>query len=136
MRGAVMSEASGTFSVQSWDEDTYSELDGGGKLTKARVLFGFAGALEAQGQWDAVMCYSGDGTASFTGFQLTSGKLDGREGSFVLRADGSYAGGEARTKWEVVEGSANGELAGLRGSGSAVSTGGPGGSFIFEYQLG
>jgi hypothetical protein len=130
-----MSEASGTFTVSSWDEDTYSELEGGGKLTKARVTFGFSGDLEAQGEWDAVMCYSQDGTAAFTGYQRTTGKLGGRAGSFVLRADGTFEGGEARSSWQVVPGSASGELAGLLGTGTAVA-GGPGGSFTFEYQLG
>jgi hypothetical protein len=129
-----MSEASGSFTVMSWDEDTYAELDGGGKLTKARVSFGFSGDLEARGDWDAVMCYRQDGTARFTGFQRTVGKLDGREGSFVLRADGTFEGGEARSQWQVVEGSASGDLAGLRGTGSAVA-GGPGGTFTFDYEL-
>jgi hypothetical protein len=134
--GDAMSRATGTFTVSSWDEDTYSELDGGGKLTKAQVSFGFNGDLEARGDWDALMCYRDDGTAAFTGFQRTVGKLAGREGSFVLRSDGTFEGGEARSSWQVVDGSASGELRGLRGSGSAVAGGGPGGTFTFEYELG
>ncbi len=130
-----MSEATGTFTVSSWDEDTYKDLESGGKLTKARVTFGFSGDLEAQGEWDAVMCYQPDGTAAFTGYQRKTGKLGGLAGSFVLRADGTYEGGEAKWSWLVVPGSASGELAGLRGSGTAVA-GGPGGSFTFEYELG
>jgi hypothetical protein len=130
-----MVEATGTFTVSSWEEDSYSELDAGGKLTKARVRFGFSGDLEAQGQWDALMCYRDDGTATFTGYQRTEGSLGGRRGSFVLRADGTFEGGEARTSWQVVDGSASGDLGGLRGSGVAVSTGGSGGTFTFEYEL-
>ena len=64
----------------------------------------------------------------------TVGKLDGREGSFVLRADGTFTGGEARSHWQEVEGSASGDLTGLRGRGSAVA-GGPGGTFTLEYEL-
>jgi Protein of unknown function (DUF3224) len=128
-------DATGTFTVSSWDEDTYAELDGGGKLTKARVVFGLAGDLEAEGSWDAVMCYLPDGTASFTGYQRTAGKLAGRAGSFVLRADGTYSGGEARTSWQVVDGTGTGDLSGVRGGGTAISTGGPGGSYTFSYEL-
>ena len=131
-----MAEAKGSFTVSAWDENTYEELASGGKLTKAHVTFGFDGDLQAQGGWEAVMCYGPDGTASFTGFQRTTGKLGGREGSFVLRADGSFENGEARTSWEVVEGSATGELQGLRGTGSAVSNAAPGGTFTFDYELG
>ena len=131
-----MAEATGKFTVSAWDEDTYAELDGGGKLTRAHVTFGFSGDLEAQGEWDALMCYGNDGTAAFTGYQRTTGTLDGRTGSFVVRGDGTFEAGVATTNWQVVEGSASGELRGLRGHGSAVAPGGPGGTFTFEYELG
>lgn len=131
-----MPTATGKFSVSSWDEDTYAELDTGGKLTKARVTYGLSGDLEAQGDWDALMCYRDDGTAKFTGYQRTVGTLGGRAGSFVLRADGSFEGGVATTNWQVMDGSGSGELSGLRGTGSAVAPGGPGGTFTFEYELG
>lgn len=131
-----MPTATGKFSVSSWDEDTYAELDSGGKLTKARVTFGFSGDLEAQGEWNALMCYQDDGTAAFTGYQRTAGTLGGRTGSFVLRADGTFTGGVATTNWQVMDGLASGELSGLRGTGSAVASDGPGGTFTFEYELG
>jgi hypothetical protein len=130
-----MPVATGKFSVSSWDEDTYTELDGGGKLTKVRVTFGFSGDLEAQGDWDALMCYRDDGTAAFTGYQVVVGTLGGRTGSFVVRADGTFGGGVVTTSWQVMEGSASGELGGLRGTGSAVASGGPGGTFTFDYEL-
>jgi len=129
-------EARGTFRVFAWDEDTHEELDGGGKLTRAHVTFGYEGDLVGEGIWESVMCYRPDGTAEFTGFQRTSGTLAGRRGTFVLRAEGSFQGGEARTSWQVVDGSAAGELSGLRGGGSAVSSGGPGGTFVLDYELG
>jgi len=130
-----MAQATGTFEVSSWDEETYQELSGGAKLTRARVTFGFSGDLEAEGGWEALMCYREDGTAAYTGLQRTVGKLAGREGSFVLRADGTFENGEARSSWQVVPGSATGELHGLGGTGSAISTGGPGGTFAFDYEL-
>ena len=126
----------GTFTVASWDEDTYQELDGKGKLTKARVTFDFTGDLQARGTWDAVMCYREDGTAVFTGFQRMVGQIGGRSGSFVLRADGTFEGGEARSAWQVMDGTGTGELAGLRGTGSAVSASAPGGTYSFDYDLG
>jgi len=42
----MAAQATGTFTVSSWDEDTYQELDGGGKLTRARVSFGLSGDLD------------------------------------------------------------------------------------------
>jgi hypothetical protein len=132
----MAAQATGTFTVAGWEENTYEELGNGGKLTKAHVTFGFTGDLTAEGGWEAVMCYRPDGTASFTGFQRTVGKLAGREGSFVVRADGAFENGEARSTWEIVRGSATGDLSGLSGTGTAVTTNESGGDFTLDYELG
>ena len=131
-----MAHAAGSFTVKSWDENTYRELDGSGKLTKASVVFAVEGDLTAEAAWDAVMCYRPDGSAVFTGYQRMTGEVDGRAGSFVLLADGEFVGGEARSRWQVVEGTGTGELAGLTGSGSSVATSTPPGSYTFDYDLG
>lgn len=131
-----MAHAAGSFTVKSWDENTYEELDGSGKLTKASVTFGVEGDLTAEAAWDAVMCYRPDGTAVFTGYQRMTGEVDGRAGTFVLLADGEFVDGEARSRWQVVAGTGTGALAGLTGSGSAVATATPPGSYTFDYDLG
>jgi hypothetical protein len=131
-----MANVQGTFTVASWDENTYAELEGNGKLTRATVAFNFTGGVQAQGTWDAVMCYRDDGTAVFTGMQRMVGQVEGRSGEFVMRADGTFAGGEARSDWEVVQGSGTGELAGLRGAGTSTAGHTPPGTFTFEYDLG
>ncbi len=128
--------ATGEFSVSSWDETTYADLAGGGKLTRVSVGFGLTGDLEAAADWQALMCYREDGDATFTGLQRTTGRLAGREGSFVVRADGSFGDGKAVTRWEVIPGSASGDLHGLSGTGEAVTTGASGGTFTFDYEIG
>ena len=128
--------AEGTFTVAAWDESTYQELEGKGKLTRARMTFDFAGDVRGQGVSETLMCYREDGTAVFTGLQHMAGQVAGRYGSWVLLADGSYNGAEARTDWKVVEGSGTGELTGLRGTGLAVATSTPPGTFSFDYELG
>ncbi len=128
--------AQGTFTVAGWDESTYQELDGPGKLTKARMTFDFSGELTGRGVAETVMCYREDGTAVYTGLQHMVGQVAGRSGSYVLRADGVYDGTQAQTDWEVVEGSGTGELAGLRGTGSSVAASTPPGTFTFDYDLG
>ena len=84
--------AQGTFTVAGWDESTYQELDGPGKLTKARMTFDFSGELTGRGVAETVMCYREDGTAVYTGLQHMVGQVAGRSGSYVLRADGAYDG--------------------------------------------
>jgi Protein of unknown function (DUF3224) len=131
-----MAHAAGTFTVRSWDENTYRELGGDAKLTKATVTFGLHGDITGEATWDSVMCYRPDGTAVYTGFQRVQGELAGVDGSFVVRADGEYADGKARSRWQVVEGSGTGGLAGLTGSGEALAAATPPGSFTLDYDLG
>ena len=131
-----MTQARGTFTVTSWKEDAYADLGGGAKLTKASMVFGYDGDLRAECASEALMCYATDGTAVFTGLDHLTGELGGRSGSFVLISRGRFAGGEARAEFEVVAGSGTGELAGLRGQGTGVSTSEPPGTFTLDYEIG
>lgn len=131
-----MARATGSFTVASWDEDTYQQLDDDAKLTRTTVTFRLEGDLAGEARWDSLMCYRPDGTAVYTGIQHVTGTLDGAEGSFVVRADGEFADGEARSNWQVIEGSATGALAGLTGNGSSFATANPPGTFEFDYTLG
>ncbi len=131
-----MTQASGSFTVGSWDESTYQELSDDGKLTKATVTFGLTGDLAGKATWDAVMCYRPDGTAAYTGMQRIDGQLAGIAGSFVVQADGEFVNGEARSRWQIIDGSGTDGLAGLTGNGMAVATAEPPGQYTLEYDLG
>ena len=131
-----MAIASGSFHVTDWDEKTYAEFDGGGKLTRARIGQDFHGDLDAKGAWELVMSYREDGTADFLGFARLTGRIGDRSGSFTMKSEGSYDGNEARSRWWVVPGSGTGDLSGLRGEGTSVAPHGPDGTFTLDYQLG
>jgi hypothetical protein len=131
-----MTHAAGTFTVAAWNEDTYQELEADAKLTKATVTFAMSGDMTAEATWDAVMCYRPDGTAVYTGIQRVQGRLAGVDGTFVVLADGEFADGEARSRWQVIEGSGTGGMDGLTGTGQAVATAAPPGTFTFDYDLG
>ena len=131
----MTTHAAGTFHMTNWDEDTYEKLEGEAKLTKATILQDFSGDLEATGSWETLMCYRDDGTAVYLGFQRMVGRLGGKEGSFVLRAQGTFDGNEARSEWSVVDGSATGELEGLRGGGRSAAPHGPDGTYELDYDI-
>ena len=83
-----------------------------------------------------LMLYREDGTAAVIGLERITGKLAGRSGSFVLEHNGGFADGVASGDFNVVEGSASGELAGLRGRGKAVARKDGSTEFTLDYQLG
>jgi len=130
-----MGQATGTFKVASYDESTYQELGGEAKLTKSTWSFSLDGDLTGEATWDSVTCYRPDGTAVYTGMQRVQGRLAGIAGSFVMQADGEYTGGEARSRWQVIEGSGTDGLTGLTGHGEAVASSTPPGHFTFDYEL-
>jgi hypothetical protein len=82
------------------------------------------------------MTYREDGSADFLGFQRVAGQIAGRRGSFVLQAIGNFEGGAARTALSVVPGSGTGDLAGLRGTGTAVAPTGTTGTYTLECDFG
>ena len=113
-------KATGTFTIKSWDEQPYAEVEGAPKLTQARVTTTYTGDLDGEGTSTLVMAYDG-ADASYAGYERVVGSLGGRSGSFVLRLAGGFEQGAARTTWTVVEGSGTGDLAGLRGEGGYVA---------------
>jgi len=44
----MTARAEGTFTVASWDEQTYQDLDGKGKLTRAKVGYRLSGDIEGE----------------------------------------------------------------------------------------
>ena len=132
----MSTHAKGTFTLKSFDEETYRELDGGTKLTRARIVVTMSGALEGEATADHIMYYLPDGTASYTGYQRFVGRIGDRSGSFVQMAVGGYDGTDATTTTTVVTGSGTGELVDIRGEGS-TSVGHDGaGTYSFDYELG
>ncbi len=109
--------ANATYTISHWQESAFSETAGAGKLTRASVRKQYKGDIEGEGVLEYVMAYNPDGSAAYTGFERITGKLGGKTGSFVLRHDGKFEAGTARTKMEVMPDSGTGELKGLRGEG-------------------
>src|SRR5262249_5179512 len=110
------------FSVETWDEQTFSDADGQLKLTHASVRKTFQGDLEGEGTLQYLMFYGAHDQTRVIGLERVQGKLGGKTGSFVLEHIGGDDGSEARGRVTVLAGSGTGELTGLRGSGEAVAT--------------
>lgn len=128
-------QATANAKVSSWQEDTYRELDGGRKLTRATVAQEFGGDIQGSGSVEYLMAYGPDGTARFIGQQDMTATLAGRSGTFVIHTDGGFEGGVASGFWSVVPGSATGELAGLEGRGTWTTIDQSTMSMTLEYDF-
>jgi hypothetical protein len=130
-----MAKAHGTFEVVSWNEETYEERDGHGKLTRASVTQSFAGDVQGVGAVQWLMAYRSNGTAHFVGLQRVTGVIGTHRGSFVLETIGEFDGTQATWKASVVPGSGTDELAGLAGEGTFGAPHGSNASFDLTYSL-
>ena len=63
------STAKASFEIKGWDEETYQDLAGDGKLTRASVKQVFNGDIEGSGSVEWLMCYRDEGQARFVGLQ-------------------------------------------------------------------
>jgi len=131
-----MRTAKGSFEVTTWDEETYEELGGGAKLTRASVEQTLTGDVDGDGAVQTLMFYRSDGTAHFVGLQHVTGSVGGRKGGFVLESAGEVDGKTATSTWSVVAGSGTAALEGIRGTGKFEAPSGSKGTFELDYELG
>jgi hypothetical protein len=131
----MTTHASATATVQSWDENPYDEDEGTAKTSKARIVYQYEGDLIGEGISESLMVYVGQ-EAEYVGLERLTATIDGRSGTFVVSVNGAFRDGVASWSWDVVTGSATGELKGLTGKGSAEAPSGNQASLTFDYELG
>jgi Protein of unknown function (DUF3224) len=132
----MTTHAEGSFELKSFDEEPYEELDGGAKLTRARIVQALTGGLDGELTADLLMYYRRDATASYAGFQRYAGRIGDRSGTVVMWASGGYDGTQATASASVVPGSGTGDLRELRGDFTSAAPSGPTGTYTFDYDNG
>jgi hypothetical protein len=130
-----MTTANATFQVTGWDEQTFVELDGGGKLTQATVQQAISGDLQGSSDVRWLMAYTAEDRAEFVGVQTVTGALGNKSGSFVLRSVGTFDGKQAVGDLTVVEGSGTGDLTGISGTGTFEAPMGDTATVTLDYFL-
>ena len=93
----------------------------------------FSGDIEGDGVVEFLQAGRADGSASFVGIERVTGKLAGREGTFLLQDAGTVEGSIVSGGWFVVPGSGTGQLAGLRGDGGFRANLGEGARVHLDY---
>lgn len=93
----------------------------------------FAGAIDGESTVRALETRREDRTATMVSMQRLRGKLDGRQGTFVLQGSETVDNGKIKAKWFVVPGSGTGDLSGLRGNGGFEGDFGKGSIGTLDY---
>lgn len=131
-----MSErATASFDITTWDEQPYDERDGV-KLSRTRVAKVFRGEIEGESTAELLMALAGEDSAAYVGVERVTGRVNGRQGSFVYLHTATAAGGAQSAAWPVMAGSGSGELAGIRGRIRIDNLPDGGHVFTLDYELG
>ena len=117
----MSTRATSNFDVTGWEQTPYGEEGEGPSLGEAQTLKEYRGDIEGRGRARLLMCRAdasgGPENAGYVASEQVSGRLAGREGTFVVQHWGiAVAGVPPRTGGHVVPGSGTGELAGLSGT--------------------
>lgn len=125
--------ASAVITVHKYEPSAYVEPADGPVLTRIHVQESFDGDIQGEGEVEFLQAGRADGSASFVGIERVSGKVGGREGTFLLQDAGTVQGSVVSGDWFVVPGSGTGQLAGLRGEGGFRANLGEGAQVHLDY---
>jgi Protein of unknown function (DUF3224) len=124
-----------SFDITTWDEQPYDE-EGGIKLSRTRVVKVFRGEIEGQSTAELLMALAGQDSAAYVGVERVTGRVNGRQGSFVYLHTATALRGSQSASWPVLADSGTGELAGISGQVRIDNLPDGGHVFTLDYDLG
>ncbi len=113
----MRNHAKGNTHVKSYELTPFDEPVEGPPLVRLHLVEDFSGDIVGEGVAEGLQVSIGKAAASFVGLERVSGTVGGRQGSFVLQAQGTWKGDTVSATWFVLPGSGTGDLQGIRGEG-------------------
>jgi hypothetical protein len=123
-----------TFVNHRHEAQTYDEREGA-TLGRIHIERRFQGDLEGEATAELLTATAEDGTAVYLALDRISGRLDGKEGSFVLQHRGVLSADGAEIDGAIVPGSGTGELEGITGHGAITVDDEGTHRLTLEYEL-
>jgi len=133
MSEAKKKHATGRIEVGSYEPKAYEEPSDGPALVEIHIREKFVGDIEGEGVVRFLQAQRQDGSASFVGIERVSGRIEDRQGTFLLQDAGTLEGKTVTGEWFVVPGSGTGGLEGLRGAGGFTAELGQGAEITLDY---
>ena len=124
--------AKAKITVQSSEAQPYDQT-ASPALMEIHLTETFTGDIEGESPVRALQVLRDDHSASLVSVQRFSGKLGGRQGTFVLQGQEIVENGKIKATWFVVPGSGTGDLSGLRGEGGFQGEFGKGSDGTLDY---
>ena len=106
-------------SHKKWDE---TPLDENKHWSQADVEFGVSGDFEGIAYAQYTMAYGAEGVAQYVGMMRFVGEAAGKKGAFIVKDEGVFEEGVAKSTLTVIEGSGIEDFAGITGEGGYAAT--------------
>jgi hypothetical protein len=103
------------------------------ELLEVHLIETFSGDIEGESPVRALQILRDDRSASLVSMQRFRGKLDRRQGTYVLQGSEIVENSRIKATWFVVPGSGTGDLSGLRGEGGFEGEFGKGSEGTLDY---
>lgn len=112
------------FNITQWDESTIEQLNQDSKVSNAVVEYNLVGDLTGKAKVNYQMFYDHVDTnnhlksnAQYLGLLIVEGEIQGNKGTFVLRDEGTFENGIAKSSLTVLPGSGTDDFIGIAGDG-------------------
>ena len=102
-------------------------------LVEIRLSETFTRGIDGESPVRALQVLRDDKSACLVSVQRFRGKLDGRQGTFVLQGSETVENGKIKATWFVIPGSGTSDLSGLRGEGGFEGDFGKGSDGWLDY---
>ena len=134
-------KAKGTYAVKKWEENPHEQISSEMKITKASVEYLMSGQIDGKALVEYLMFYKyydandqHKSSAIYIGLIRFIGKVQGKEGSFVIEDHGTFENGAASSTLQIIAGSGMGGLKGIQGTGR-YSASHDGAQIELDYNL-
>jgi hypothetical protein len=128
----TVTRAEARITVQHSKAKPYDQT-AGPKLMEVHLSETFTGDMEGESPVRALQVLRDDRSARLVSMQRFTGKLGGRQGTFVLQGSEIVDKGRIKATWFVVPGSGTDDLSGLRGEGGFEGDFGKGSDGWLDY---
>lgn len=130
----MSNHAESFYEIKKWDETTYDEGEEGKALVQCTIRQVYHGDIEGESLNTMLMAPGANGSSTYVGLERITGKLAGKNGSFIIQYQGTYVADRPSFIGFIVAESGTGELHGLKGTASMAPKDGKPAVFL-EYSF-
>ena len=122
--------ARGELTVSKWDEKNCGDVSNNMVMSRASIVYNITGDIQGEFIVEYLLHYTNYNTenqhnseATYTGYMVFSGTINGKSGTFVLEDKGAYSAAGPVSDLTIKANTGTGGLSGISGTGRMFAEG-------------